>query len=909
MFSSRHSTPAATVEEIEDDPTSDYVYAMSYPGPAGMPLNDHCSPTQFEAIRQKQTEKALPPWTPFQSEKEWELARWLMSSGISQQRIDEFCKLEVVQDGIKPSFHNSRSLLRLIDSLECGPAFKCTPFRIEGDLKDMNGELRTEVLELWHRDPVEIIKELMGNSEFRGHQKYTPVQHYTDTDMKNREYSEMWTCDWWWNTQKQLPTEYGTIAPVIIASDQTQLSTFSGDKKAWPVYMSIGNIEKNMRRKPSSRAFLLLGYLPVSKLECFSKNRQSQMTHQLFHDCMKKILEPLQHAGRHGVKMICADGFERLVYAFLAAYMADYPEQCLICCCKENSCPRCTIKPNERGQLIYSLPRSPALTLVALSAEARGEKPEEFRSQNLRPINPFWEDLPHCNIFECMTPDLLHQLQKGVFGDHVAKWAQSAMGDEKLAEKEMDNRFRTMSPNPNLRHFSKGISSITQWTGNEYRAMSKVYPGLIAGAVDNGVVQAVRALEDFMFYAHFEVHTDHSLAAMDTAWSTFHDRKDVFLELGLRTHFNISKLHNVSHYLESIRSRGTNDNFNTEFSERLHIDLSKNGYRASNKRNFQPQMTKWLTRQEAIHRRDQFMGWVMLEYRAKIEEEMTIDKEDDDVGDVEDDSGSDQEPAAIFKSHVAHAKQAPIPRTSVHEIENKFGCGEWFIWYLEEYLKAQLLPTNTLKDPTKLYFPVWKKIVLTLPAVPEAESEKITDTVYTTAATSASITHRGVQSSSPAKTSTVVIRTGQLDIAKGPLSHLQIARVKLLFKLPHQISLSSPLLAFVDWFKPLNKYHDSLGMYQLSYATRQHVQHSGIVLASAITQTCHLIPEFGRTTDSIPWDSTNVLDKCSKFFVNPYLRHRDFLLFRHHPYIHSISKTTQTENVPVERPQKKKRRR
>ncbi|KAJ3727345.1 hypothetical protein DFJ43DRAFT_1133192 [Lentinula guzmanii] len=766
MFSSRHSTPAATVEEIEDDPTSDY----------------------FEAIRQKQTEKALPPWTPFQSEKEWELARWLMSSGISQQRIDEFANSKC--------FHNSRSLLRLIDSLECGPAFKCTPFRIEGDLKDMNGELRTEVLELWHRDPVEIIKELMGNSEFRGHQKYTPVQHYTDTDMKNREYSEMWTCDWWWNTQKQLPTEYGTIAPVIIASDQTQLSTFSGDKKAWP------------------------------------------------------ILEPLQHAGRHGVKMICADGFERLVYAFLAAYMADYPEQCLICCCKENSCPRCTIKPNERGQLIYSLPRSPALTLVALSAEARGEKPEEFRSQNLRPINPFWEDLPHCNIFECITPDLLHQLQKGVFGDHVAKWAQSAMGDEKLAEKEMDNRFRTMSL-----ILTSDISP-------------KVYPGLIAGAVDNGVVQAVRALEDFMFYAHFEVHTDHSLAAMDTAWSTFHDRKDVFLELGLRTHFNISKLHNVSHYLESIRSRGTNDNFNTEFSERLHIDLSKNGYRASNKRNFQPQMTN--------------------------EEEMTIDKEDDDVGDVEDDSGSDQEPAAIFKSHVAHAKQAPIPRTSVHEIENKFGCGEWFIWYLEEYLKAQLLPTNTLKDPTKLYFPVWKKIVLTLPAVPEAESEKITDTVYATAATSASITHRGVQSSSPAKTSTVVIRTGQLDIAKGPLSHLQIARVKLLFKLPHQISLSSPLLAFVDWFKPLNKYHDSLGMYQLSYATRQHVQHSGIVLASAITQTCHLIPEFGRTTDSIPWDSTNVLDKCSKFFVNPYLRHRDFLLF---------------QNVPVERPQKKKRRR
>ena len=38
-----------------------------------------------------------------------------------------------------------------------------------------------------------------------------------------------------------------TIAPVIIVSDKTQLSTFSGDKLAWPVYLTIGNIEKSVR--------------------------------------------------------------------------------------------------------------------------------------------------------------------------------------------------------------------------------------------------------------------------------------------------------------------------------------------------------------------------------------------------------------------------------------------------------------------------------------------------------------------------------------------------------------------------------------------------------------------------------------------------------------------------------------
>ncbi|KAF5362997.1 hypothetical protein D9757_014080 [Collybiopsis confluens] len=920
------STLPVSIEEIEDDPSNEaksvygnvnnYVYAMPYPGPAGMSLHDSCMPTSFEAAYQRQTEAKLPPWTPFKSEQEWELARWLISSGASQKKIDKFCMLDMIRDRIEPSFHNSRSLLQLVDSLESGPAFQCTPIRIEGDLKDANGNLQTEMVELWHRDPVDIVKELMGNIEFRGKQQYAPVQHYRDAEMMNREYSEMWTCNWWWNVQKKIPNEYGTVTPVIIASDQTQLSTFSGDKKAWPVYLSIGNIEKNIRRKPSSRAFLLLGYLPVSKLECFSKNQRSQVAHQLFHDCMKKMLEPLESAGRNGVKMMCADGFERLAYLLLAAYMADYPEQCLICCCKENSCPRCTVKPEERGQLLYNISRSPTLTLIALEAQSQGEKPEEFQSLNLRPINPFWRDLPHCNIFECITPDLLHQLHKGVFGDHVAKWAKSAMGRQTLAEKEIDRRFRTMTAHPNLRHFSKGISSVSQWTGNEYRAMSKVYPGIVAGAVDERVVHAVTAVEDFMHYAHFEVHTDQSLAAMDAAWSTFHEKKNVFLELGLRTHFNISKLHNVSHYSESIRSRGTNDGFNTESSERLHIDLAKSGYRASNKRNFQPQMTRWLTRQEAIHQRVQYMGWVMPEYRRKVEEEdMRGERKDKEVDDIDNgdgnDDGNDTENGPKSKLHVTFAKHAPLPRTSVHDIETKFNCGEWFLWYLREFLENQLIPTGPLKDSSSLHFPVWKKAVLTLPCIVEAQNENASDTVYATMEIPELITPSGVKPRSAARTSTVVVRTGE-NTRKGPLNDITAARVRLLFKLPLEMAPSSPLLAFVDWFTPFQKYNTVLQMYQLSYATRQRVQHSGIILASSIQQTCHLMPEFGRIGANILWDSTTVLDRCPKFYVNPYLRHRDFLLFRYDPYLYSISEAAQDLEASVEiesnqRPRKRKR--
>jgi hypothetical protein len=138
-----------------------------------------------------------------------------------------------------------------------------------------------------------------------------------------------------------------TVAPVILASDKTQLTNFSRDKQAWPVYLTIGNISKATRRKPSAHATVLLGYIPVSKFECFAEECRSHKLHQFFHDCMKTLLEPLERAGREGVAMVCADGYCCKVYPIVSAYVADYPEQCLITCIHENSCPLCLVTPKD----------------------------------------------------------------------------------------------------------------------------------------------------------------------------------------------------------------------------------------------------------------------------------------------------------------------------------------------------------------------------------------------------------------------------------------------------------------------------------------------------------------------------------------------------------------------------------
>ncbi len=175
-------------------------------------------------------------------------------------------------------------------------------------------------------------------------------------------------------TEQKLLPKGVTIALVIIASDKTQLSHFSGDKSAWPVYLTIGNIDKDIRWKPSKHVTVLIGYLPISKLECFSKKQQLVESYQLFHTCMHSLLEPLIKARKNGVEMLCTDGQIRLVYPILAAYIADYLEQCLIECSMGNRCPKCKVKAGELGDPVCSLMHDPKETIEILKqASARLE--------------------------------------------------------------------------------------------------------------------------------------------------------------------------------------------------------------------------------------------------------------------------------------------------------------------------------------------------------------------------------------------------------------------------------------------------------------------------------------------------------------------------------------------------------
>ncbi|KAL0581893.1 hypothetical protein V5O48_000122 [Marasmius crinis-equi] len=581
-----------SIEEVPDEDLDD-LYVERFPRAAGAYVSH--GKTRFHTIEEVIFPDGCEVLGPFRDEEEWELARWLIKN-VGHNQAEAFLKLPIIQNRLQLSFENKKEYLEKIDSLPRGTEWKLHKITLEGDLKSDDGSPLTEDVELWYRDPIECIRELMGNPMFREATRYVPEKLFTDAAGTNEVFNEMWTAEWWWKIQERLP-EGATVTPVILSSDKTKLSQFRGDQSAWPVYLTIGNISKDVRKKISSHSTILIGYLPVPKVDCYSSKERQFARYRLFHHCMGIILDSLVKAGKEGVDMTCSDGLVRWAFPILAAYVADYPEQCLVACCMENRCPLCKVMPEERGSFGRGDARTKAEALRLLNPSDVEDKRNRDEA-GIRDISrPFWAKLPHSDIFEGFTPDLLHQLHKGVFKDHLVKWVTELVG-----ESELDERIKAMPEYPGLRHFKNGISMVSQWTGAEYKAMEKVLLGAIVDVVDKDVVVAVKSILDFIHLASLQTHTTKTLEALAAALSDFHSVKDIFIQLEARDapHFNIPKIHSMMHYVELIRRFGSADGFNTETPERLHIDYAKDAYRASNRKDYVIQMTRWLERQEAV---------------------------------------------------------------------------------------------------------------------------------------------------------------------------------------------------------------------------------------------------------------------------------------------------------------------
>jgi hypothetical protein len=112
---------------------------------------------------------------------------------------------------------------------------------------------------------------------------------------------------------------------------------------------------------------------------------------------------------------------------------------------------------------------------------------------------PFTNDFPRADIHELISPDILHQLIKGTFKDHLVTWVEEYLvitHGKKRAKEILDdidrryvlaltlnptikflisypNRIALAAPFVGLRRFPQG-RGFKQWTGDDSKALMKV---------------------------------------------------------------------------------------------------------------------------------------------------------------------------------------------------------------------------------------------------------------------------------------------------------------------------------------------------------------------------------------------------------------------------------------------------
>ncbi|KAH9013253.1 hypothetical protein EDB84DRAFT_1444325 [Lactarius hengduanensis] len=521
-------------------------------------------------------------WAPFRSQCDWEIARWAKMRGPTSSAVADILAIPEVVDKLDLSYRTPNELNKIIDTeLPGRPRFKCEDVTIAGN-----------TLQFYFRDVLQCIRTIYGDPEFARDLVFAPERHYTDHERTCRVYSEMHTGDWWWAVQTSLEAHRpgATVIPVIISSDKTQLTLFRG-KAAYPV-ISV--------EKPSRHAQMLIGYLPTARLETIgNKTARRRALANIFHFCMRHLLAPIASHGETGITMMSGDGVWRRCHPIFAVFVGDYPEQVLVTCTLNGRCPKSPLRDYDEASEAFLLADGDVRAFHSTCREA-----------SLKPVfHPFWEALPLTNVFVSITPDILHQMLQGVM-KHLIAWLKCAFGPTQI-----DTRCRSLPPNHHIMTFAKGISTLSRISGLEHKQMCRILLGLIielplpSGGSPARVIRTVRALLDFLYLAQLPSHTTETLLRLEESLARFHNNKDVFVDLGVREHFKIPKLHSLLHYKSSITLFGSTDNYNTEQTERLHIDLTKDAYRATNRKDEYPQMTAWLERREKIQLHMKFVEW------------------------------------------------------------------------------------------------------------------------------------------------------------------------------------------------------------------------------------------------------------------------------------------------------------
>ncbi|KAH9960362.1 hypothetical protein BGW80DRAFT_1438862 [Lactifluus volemus] len=821
------------------------------------------------------------PWRPFGSRLEFDFAHYhfveLQSSGRNIDKALDMWAASVMEFGGNVPWKNSADLYRTIDAIQHGDApWKVYQVHYQGPLPPGTPpKWMTESYELCMRDARQVLHHQLSTREFSGNINYAPYKHQ-DADGQ-RVWSNLMSADWAWKQADAIAKDRAThgamFVPIIAGSDKTTVSVATGNQEYHPVYMSPGNLS-NIARRAHTNAFLPIAFLPIPKTS--KKNRKAAtyqtFCRQMYHASLSIIFEPLKPGMSAPEVIKCPDGhFRRAIYG-LGPYIADYPEQVWLAAIVQGWCPKCDAPPHDLD-CNGSHRRSERKTEFLIGAWDPGTLWTTFGVR--ADVVPFTHSFPRADIHELLSPDLLHQVIKGTFKDHLVTWVNEYLLEEHREARgldiiaDIDRRISAVPPFPGLRRFPDG-RDFKQWTGDDSKALMKVYLGAIAGHVPDGMVKSLAAFLDFCYIARRNAITSEGLKQLEHALDRFHVYRDVFVGTAGVSGDQISlpRQHSLKHYVRSIRLFGSPNGLCSSITESKHIKAVKEPWRRSNRFQALAQMLQTNCRMDKLAAAHQVLTTLgMMDGTTSSHQAMLLRGEqpqprprvgamaaEDNMDD--DDHGPAPGPKSLSSVELAHTPARGYPRTlrslAIHIDQPEFPAA------LRRFLYDQVNPDSDISpaDVDINDCPDFTgRIVVFQSAVAcfYAPSDLCgAGGMYHERIRS----HQNWKGKYP-RYDTMFIKTGP---DSDPMYGMTIGRALLFFSFTFREKYFPCVL--VNWYVPGNAPDENTGMWVVQPE-----------FADCVARAAHLLPVYG--TSFIPEDFQfyDSLDAFRAYFVNNVIDH------------------------------------
>ncbi|KAF8157500.1 hypothetical protein BJ912DRAFT_866975 [Pholiota molesta] len=796
-----------------------------------------------------------------------------------------------------------------IDSIQEGAApFITIEFKYTGPVDDKSPKWMTQTYELCTRDSSKLLQNQLATTDFANDFDYKPYREFDHQG--DCLWSNLMSSEWAWkeaDTISQDPRTHGSmLVPIISGSDKTTVSVATGHQEYHPVYQSPGNLT-NTARRGHGNSVLPVAFLPIPKTNKREAKRPEfqRFARQLYHACLARIFEPLREGMTIPDVVRCPDGhFRRAIYS-LGPYIADYPKQVWLAGIVQGWCPKCEARPdNLDGNYKRTRRRRHERTDIIIQCFDPGTVWDNYGIQT--DVVPFTHGFPRADIHVLLSPDLLHQLIKGTFKDHLVTWVNEFLhirhGETRALEiiHDIDRRIRNkISAVPayaGLRRFSEG-RNFEQWTGDDSKALMKVYIAAIAGHVPSEMVQCLATFMELCYIFRRNVITSTALSTAEGLLDRFHALRQVFIDEGVRTSISLPRQHALPHYITSIPLFGSPNGLCSSITESKHIKAVKEPWRRSSRFRALVQMLRTIVRLEklaALCRRflqeRLLSGSTASTYFANssgcksIEDDLGSDSCMDDRMDIDEDTnqhgendgvlnepeindvGPEDGPQTLSSISLAATPERKYPnrlRTLAIHIKEPD-----FLLAFKTFLYTRRHPNREVPDNVDICVDFSGKISVFHSAI--ARFYAPSDLCGAGGMYRQRIRCNPSWYGHPRHDTVFVVQ----DEAQVGMRGMLIARVRLLFSFIDEDDGIVVPCALVSWYLPASDERDpDTGMWLVKPEGTRMSQPVQVIPLKSIARGAHLLPNYGIGLLPEYITYTNALDEFETYFVNPYIDH------------------------------------